>query len=133
MFLFPAESLCILHISCRSKVGGAWAGSGDCRSCLRLQPQTQSILVNGNLFHFLWRAGNKTESINLGYTPGDERWEMFVGDGGRWGTLQESTKYVEERSLSPSQSGVLVCVVCMEGLEEGLHFAHHCIIMLFSC
>lgn len=26
-----------------------------------------------------------------------------------------------------------MCVVCIEGVEEGLHFAHHCITMLFSC
>lgn len=45
--------------------------------------------------------------------------------------LQESTKYVHERT--PSQSGVLVCVVLGGWVEEGLHFAHHCIIMLFSC
>lgn len=40
---------------------------------------------------------------------------------------------MSRRGVSHPHRVVCVCVVCIEGVEEGLHFAHHCITMLFSC
>lgn len=97
MFLLSAEFL-VSHPD--PKAYGAWAGSYDYRSFSLGPSPFWATEICSTFFGEL--GIRQRSSILVIPGGGDKRWEMFVGDGGRWGTLWGLTKYVQERSQSPS-------------------------------